>query len=892
VSAQRPPRIARALLSRAVPEDVRDGVLGDLEERFQREREAGGRRGAAWRYRRAACSFAVRFTAERARDSVRALFQLRFSLLDFRLALRMLGRYPGLTIIGGLAMSFAIALGAAVFAFITVLLAPDIPLPDVGRVVTVRLIDEASNAPDSRAAFDYFRWKADAHSIVDLSASRTLTRNIATDDGRIEPVAIAEVTSGVFGVIGMAPVMGRGLVASDESATAPAVIVISHSLWQSRFAGDSNVIGRRVDVGEISATVVGVMPAGMKFPATQDGWVPLRWSAAGMLPRQGPDIRVWGRLAPGIELAQAKAEFAALGARAAADQPATHAHVKVAVLRLADAAVPSAPEEKILLASANVFVALLLVLVSSNVALLMFARAATRESEIIVRTALGAGRGRIIMQFLSEALVLGGGAAALGLLIASKGLKWAMAMFETAANDGSPLPFWIVPKLPPIAIAYAIALTLLAACIAGVLPALKITRGLHGRLRESSAGGGSLKFGGVWTFVIVAQVALTVTFPVTAFFSKRDGQQIAAVDIGTPPSRILYAGLAADRDEPQGPFDASVTRITEKIAALPGVQSAAIATWLPLMEHAHVTVQVEGGAATPINATAGGYRVSQASVGLSFFQTFDAQALSGRLFSEADYIQPQRPVVVNSAFVERVLGGQNPIGRRVRFREAGVIGDANVESEPWREIVGVVRDLGMGVEPDAGVSGLYTPLQFGARRGYAVAARVAGDPMVLAPAVRQLARDVDPNLRIGRLQPLSDVTESEVQSSVFWFRMTIGVSIAALTLSLTGIYAVMSFTVSKRTREIGIRVALGSDSATVVGVILQRPLTQVAAGVALGGLFTWALTRTIFDTPLTITEYALVIGYVVVMFGVCLLACVMPARRALKIDPIAALRSE
>jgi predicted permease len=880
------------LLKRALPEDVREGVLGDLEERFRREREAGERTAASWRYRRAALSFALRFLAERMRDNIRALFQLRFSLLDFRLALRMLGRYPGLTIIGGLAMSLAIALGSAVFAFITVLLAPDIPLPDVGRIVTVRLIDEASNTPDPHAAFDYFRWKSDVRSIADLSASRTLTRNIATDDGRIEPVAMAEVTSGVFGVIGMQPVMGRGLVESDEAAAAPAVIVISHALWQSRFAGDANVIGRRVYVGDTLTTIVGVMPAGMKFPMTQDGWVPLRWSAAGMLPRQGPDIRVWGRLAPGFELAQAQAELSAMGARTTLDQPATHAHLKVGVLRLSDAAVPSQPEERIILASANVFVALLLVLVSSNVALLMFARAATRESEIIVRTALGASRGRIIMQFFSEALVLGGGAAALGLLIASKGLKWAMAMFESAANEGSPLPFWIMPKLPPIAIGYAIFLTLLAAFVAGVLPALKITRGLHSRLRQTSAGSGGLKFGGVWTFVIVVQVALTVTFPVTAFFSKRDGQQIAAVNIGTPPSRILYAGLAADRDQTQAQFGASVTRINEKLGELAGVRSAAVATWLPLMDHAHVTVQIEGGAAALISATAGGYRVSQASVGQSFFRTFDAQALSGRIFSEADYLQPQGSVVVNSAFVARILGGQNPIGRRVRFREADATGTGKIEAEPWREIIGVVRDLGMGVEPDSGVAGVYAPLQIGARRGYAIAARVAGDPMALAPAVRQLARDVDPNLRVGKLQPLSDVTESEVQTVVFWFRLTIGLSIAALALSLTGIYAVMSFTVAKRTREIGIRVALGSDSASVVGAVLRRPITHVAVGIALGGLFTWALTRMIFDAPLTNGEYAVVIGYAVLMFGVCLTACVLPIRRALKIDPIEALRAE
>lgn len=882
MNAIQPPRLTRALLRHALPADVRDGISGDLEERLQRDR-------SRWRYRRHAWALIARFAVDRSRHAGAELMRLRFSHLDVRLGVRMLARYPGLSLVGGLALAMAIALGAAVFSFMTVLLFPSISLPNIESAVTVRLYDAAANTPDPHASFDFLQWRHEAKSVTALSASRTLSRNLTTPDGRSDSVAFAEVTASLFDFLQVAPVKGRFLSAEDERIGAPEAVVISHALWQSRFGGAADAIGARVTVGDMPATVVGIMPGGLKFPSIQDAWVPLRWSGPMPEPRGGADIRVWARLADGATLAQAQAEFAALATRRRAEFPREYEHVQNHVLTLVQAARPSGPETFVLPAG-NFFVAMLLVLVSGNVALLMFARAATRESEILVRTALGASRGRIILQFFTEALVLGGISAAIGLWIAKRGLEWAMQLFAVGANEGVPLPFWMVPRIQPLSIAYTVCLTLLAAFVAGVLPALRVTRALDGRLRETSSRGGGLRFGGIWTAVIVTQIALTVTFPVTAFFVKRNGAQVERADIGVPPERILHAEFQADRDQTQQAFDTSVERIRDAVRQIPGVRDASLATWLPLMSHDLSRVEIEGDVPAPVDSEAG--LVSHAEVDRAFFGTFDAAPASGRLFTAADALHPQQFVIVNASFVQRVLGGRNPIGRRLRLISGSQRDRGAIAAAPWRQVIGVVRDLGMGFDPSTATAGVYSPLALGARRSYTLAARVEGDPQSLAPTLRALARDISPATRVVSADALRSVTDSEIASVTFFYRMTVGLSAAALALSLTGIYAVMSFTVARRTPEIGIRMALGSRPAQVVLAILRTPMRQVAAGVLAGGCLTGVLVWFIYDRTLSWSQIAVVCGYVVLMFGVCLLACVVPTRRAMKVDPLEALRAE
>ena len=537
---------------------------------------------------------------------------------------------------------------------------------------------------------------------------------------------------------------------------------------------------------------------------------------------------------------------------------------------------------------------MLLVLACANVALLMFARAATRESEIDVRDALGASRGRIIMQLFVEALVLAGLAVAVGLSAARLGLKWFWAMYE--ADSGGRLPFWFSDTLTPTTVLYACLLAVLGALIAGVLPGLRVTDGgRQRRLQRATAGGGGFRFGGVWTAVIVAQVAATVAFPSTAFFFHRWVVEGQTRDVGFPAQEYLSARLEMDREAAPGVSSdgsgverpalagAIYTELERRLAAEPGVVGVTFADRLPGTLHASSWMEVDGQAAPP-ESPFGYPAVTVASVDIDFLDVLGAPILSGRRFTAADLESDLGVVIVNQSFVDRVFGGRDPVGRRVR--RAGVA-DRQQEG-PWLEVVGVVRDLGM-VRDDG--AGFYHPVAPADVATMHVAVHVRGDPGSFAPRLRTVAGDVDPTLRLHELLPLDEVGAELWLESQFLSRLLALLSSIALLLSLTAIYSVMAFTVSRRARAIGVRLALGADARGVIMVIFRRPLMQIGLGVLVGGGLVGVLSRVALGGGMTAREAGLVVAYAALMLAVCLIACIVPTRRALRVDPAEVLRA-
>jgi hypothetical protein len=326
----------------------------------------------------------------------------------------MLVKYPGLTIIGGLAMAFAIWVGAGAFEFVSQIVDPRLPIHEGHRVVALRNWDAAAGTAERQVLHDFAAWRTDLRTVSELGAYRATERNLITADGLAEPVEVAEISASAFRLTRVPPVLGRALTDADERPDAPPAAVIGHDVWQRRFGGDPDVVGRVVRLGSAPTTIVGVMPEGYGFPVAQNLWVPLRVSALEHARGEGPGLDLFGRLAPGVTLEQAQAELTTLGRRAAADWPDTHRHLRPQVIPYARSVFDVSGMEAVLLRSTNVFVAMLLVLVCGNVALLMFARAATREAELVVRSALGASRGRIVTQLFAEALVLGALAARRG----------------------------------------------------------------------------------------------------------------------------------------------------------------------------------------------------------------------------------------------------------------------------------------------------------------------------------------------------------------------------------------------------------------------------------------------------------------------------------------------
>ncbi len=823
--------------------------------------------------------------------------------LDLKLGLRMLVKYPGLTLIGGLAMAFGIWFGAVTFQMFGLLTSTKLPLPESDRIVRIQNWDAKLSQDEDRVLYDYQLWRA-ARSITDIGAYRDASANLVGADSSAQPTAAAEVTASAFRIAPARPLLGRVLEASDERAGAAPVVLLGYDVWTRRFNSDRGIVGRTVQLGNSFATVVGVMPEGYAFPVSHELWLPLRTDVSGVEPRRGMGIKVFGRLASGMTLKNAQVELSSIGAQLAAQHPATHAQVQPHVLPYAQSSVSTGGDQMQVKALTYFFVVALVVVVCSTVALLLFARAAARETELLVRSALGASRRRIVTQLFAEALVLAGVAAVAGLGTAQLALS-RLGKPYLEMNYGR-LPFWYDFNLSPTTIMYALALAVLGAVVAGVMPARKITRGLGTRLRAGTAGGGGVSFGGVWTAVIVVQVALTVLFPAVVMLVRSESHRIATFDVGFPEKEYLGVSLSIDGppEETLTPetraalgaqFSSSLEALRQRLEAEPGVAGVTFVDALPRDYHAERRLEVES---LPKDSV---MWVGTASIHPSYFDVLQVPMIAGRAFTNADLSPDVHAVIVDQGFADLVMPGRNLIGHRIRLRSWQTT-DSAAAQEPWHEIVGVVKELGMAhaVERQR-TAGVYLPAVPGSRRALSMIVHARGEPLAIAPRVRELATAVDPALRVEPPTRLDQAVTPLIWFIGLWMRIIIGLTAVTLLLSLAGIYAVLSYIVARRTREIGVRAALGASARRMITSLFKRPLTQVTLGVIAGSLLIAMGAIAIQYTEafgavqprgLTVGEMALLIGYAILMLGVCTLACVVPTLRALRVQPMEALRAE
>ena len=832
------------------------------------------------------------------------------SWLDFKVGFRMLSRYPMLTVVGSLAMAVAIAVGAGTFEVITRVIDPSLPLPDGDRIVGLNYWDRAESDTRPPSAYDVLNWREGLRTLEDIGAFRPVQRNLIVGDQVGEPVNAAEISAAAFRVAGVPPLMGRVLVDDDESPQSPAVVVLGNRLWKMRFGADPAVIGRVVRLGATQATVVGVMPERFAFPVRQNLWTPLRVRELPPEPGRGPGLRVFARLASGIELPQAQAELTAFGSRVAEQFPKQYENLQPQVLPYAESFVPI-PQDLLVRAgihSINAFGALFLVVVCGNVALLMFARAATREREILVRRALGAARSRIVMQLFAEALVLAAIAAVLGLTATDFALKWTLAALSTEAEGW---PFWFEGGLSATTLTYSAWLTLLAAVVAGVVPALKITRtNMEVGLRQASAGAGGIRMGGMWTAVIVAQIAGTVLFTAVAYVVQRQAAGIASAKAAFPAEEYLAVRLEMDRDgltEERATtvdesflrrYQATARELEQRVAAEANVAGVTLAERLPLMPSGGGAIELDDPGPGE-SVTGREHFVTTTAVDLDFFEVFQAPVLAGRGFAPRDTGAGANTVVVNQLFVEHILAGRNAVGRRIRYRAGD--SQAHKAPGPWFEIIGVVRDLVPAPEAPMSLDIPAKPLVYhtlGSNRTQSYPLYLAthvksGDPTSVVPTLHRMAAEISPELRLSDIQRLDQGTSYDARAWKGFADFILLVSAIALVLSLAGIYAITSFTVSRRTREIAIRVALGAQIANVVANVFRGPFFQVAMGVVVGCVMVGALVALSGEGVGTVTRHgALLLVYGAAMMGVCALACIGPLLRVFRVEPTDVLRDD
>ncbi|MEX0891741.1 MAG: ABC transporter permease [Gemmatimonadota bacterium] len=802
--------------------------------------------------------------------------RLRFSSLDFRLGLRMLARYPGLTLVGGLAMAFAIGLGAAGFEAVQQVVSPRLPFPEAERLVALGLHDVRGGRGVNPRMRTLDLWREELEFVVELGGYTTVERNLVTGDGQGAPIPVAEISAAAFRLTGVPPLLGRTLLPADEAPGAPSVLLLGHGLWQTRFGGDAGVLGQTVRLGREATTIIGVMPEDFAFPFAHSAWAPLPDGPDGDPERE---VAVFGMLAAGATRDQAQVEVDRIGAGTFLDGDGDPLEVRAFVGPYAGMSLNIScgvgwtrclQYVRAAMYSSNLLFLAFLGLVCVNVALLMFARAAARESEIIVRSALGATRARVITQLVAEALVLAGVAAVLGVAAAAAGLKVAVRLLD----DLGQIPFWWNGHLSWPSVAWAVGLALVGATIAGALPGFKITAGRGDRMRQVGAGGGGLRFGGIWTGAMVLQVALTVIVVAFTVYTIQLTTRMARFDLGVAGSGIVAATIGGE----DGLAETTRLELRRRLHALPDVTGVTFASQVPGEYHDRWLVEVEGADAPPRG-------VQGAFVDPDFFAALELPILSGRAFDSGDASAEGRALIANEAFVERVLGGRNALGRRVRF----LVSENPAEDAwgPWFEIVGVSRQAAMGVDPELSPAGLYRPLVPGNVGRPKLLVRVRSDAAAFAPEVRRVVTAVDPTLRLREVQRLEAWRDAEAAWYGVLARLLLGASALVLALSLAGIYAVLAFTVARRTREIGIRLALGAGRRTLVVGLFRRPMLQAAAGVVLGVGFLVAMSDGI--TP---RVGLIVLAFTLFMFGVCALACIVPARRALRVEPTEALRAE
>ena len=813
------------------------------------------------------------------------------SSLDLKLGARMLIKHPGLTVIATISVAFAIAVGTVGFEIARQALWPTIPIPEGNAIVALQHWNAADSASVRASRSDYDRWRGGLTTITDLSAVEVEERSIAVGAGPGQPETVANVTASTFALTRVPAWMGRTLLDGDERS-GDQVVVVGHDFWKRRLEGAADAVGRIIHISGTPVTIVGVMPPGYGFPKRNGVWRPLRLA---QMDEATPSLTyVFGRLAPGHSHDQVLAELAAIGARTERLLPQSHRNLRLRAVPLSDA-VSELPEAAgVVLASINVFLVLLAALLCGNVAMLLFARTVSRERELLVRTALGASRGRFITQLFAEALLLCAVGAALGLAAARVLLAHTWGMIETQTGA---LPFWIDTSVSSTALLYAAGLTLFAAAIAGILPALKVTsRDAGDRLRAASSGGGGLQFGGVWTAVIVAQIALTTMLPVPLLGVGADfARQTPA---GFPADEFLTATLEMDRIEGNTQAaDASPTlraaRLEQRYRALadrlrqePGVLSVTYADQMPVMRHRVTGIRLDAGpAAAHSERCVGGYCVANVSVDPRFFDVVGAPVIRGRALTTADAERQARVVLVNEFFVDQVMGGLHPIGRRLRFFSS----DADPGAESWYEIVGVVPDLGVTDNGgDLGRARVFQPTLPGVTGPLRIAIHVRGDPREFAVRLRELAQATDPALRVIDPMPLPQLAQSV---SAFWMVLLIGFTGVTVMLSLAGVYAVMAFSVARRTREIGLRVALGARPLPVIAAVFKRPALQIALGIVVGAVLGLALANNDLS-DVHFDDLGRMLVFALWAMLCCALACIVPTQQALRIEPTEALRDE
>jgi putative ABC transport system permease protein len=804
-------------------------------------------------------------------------------LHDFRYAFRLLAKSPSFSAIAIITLALGIGANTAIFTVVNAVLLRPLPFRDSSGLM---IITEKSNFPIISTSYqNYIDWRDQSHSFASLEATRGTTITL-TGAGEPERLNARMVTAPLLPLLGVDARIGRTFRADEDRAGGAPVALLSYGLWQRRFGGAADVLGKSIHLDSRQYTIVGVLPSGFELLQPAEVFVPLTpWAAT--LPDDRnwhPGIIVVGRLKPGVTREQARTGMAVITKRLEQQYPDYNTGTSADVVPLQEQMVQNIRPGLILLLGAVSFV---LLIACANVANLLLARAASRGREVAIRTSMGATRGRIVRQLLTESVLLSLAGGFLGLLFA-----WASLGPLLKISAGT-VPQVLSVGLDRSVLVFTILVSVITGLVFGIAPALRTTKidlreTLNEGSRGSTAGPGQYRLHG---FLISIEIALAMSLLVGSGLLLRSFSRMQDVSLGFQADHLLVADLPlsesayAKPEQRYGFYD----RLIERARTLPGVRAAAAASFLPVsggggLIHFNITGHPPK---TAHDYVAAGYR----AVTANYFETLGVPLLQGRLIRSADNEHSASVVVINAAMAHVYFPNENPLGKRMQI---GATPDNQI---PTMEIVGVVGDVtqGLGLEPKAEMYIPYRQLdQLLPIFQMSIVLRTAGDPHLQAAALRSALAAIDPNQPLVKIRTMEDNMAATVAQPRFrtWL---IGIFAAlALTLATVGIYGVTSYSVTQRTCEIGIRVALGAQPADVFRILVGEGLRFALIGVAVGLVGTVVLTRLLasFLYSVSASDPLIFLSVALLMIAISAAASFFPARRATRVDPMVALRHE
>jgi putative ABC transport system permease protein len=796
---------------------------------------------------------------------------------DIRYGFRSLLKRPGFTAIALVALALGIGANTAIFSLVNAVVLQPLPFPDPDRLVWVFGNIRNGGSRASVSPPDFLDYRAQNKTFEQFAASGTqpLHRNL-TGSGEPERLTASVVTGNYFQTFGVVPALGRGFSLENEKPGQDQVTVLSHDLWQKRFGADPNIINKTIVLDGKACEVIGVMPAGLRLPQSADLWVPLNFdSDPDMKVRMAHFLRPIGKLKPGVSLAQAQADTDVIARQLEQQFPDSNTGWNLRLLSLRDQLVGASRTPLFILFGA---VGLVLLIACANVANLLLVRAATRQKEIALRTALGASRLRILRQMITESLLLAILGGALGALLATWGVELLVRL-----SEGS-LPPTQKIKIDGTVLGFTLLISLLTGILFGLAPAFRTMKlNLIDSMKDGARGAGENTLRNrTRSLLVVFESAVAVMLLIGAGLLIRSLIELQQVDPGFDSNNVLTLRVDLARKKYDTPEKSAnfFQELEARIGSLPGVQSVGLVTELPLSGQLNdVPFTVEG---RPPVSPDQAFDFDFRRVNQQYFSALRIPLLRGRNFTEQEVRQSEKVLVVSQQLVDTVFPNEDPLGKRL----VTVLGNA-----PF-EIIGVVGDIRHQSLQNAPFPAMYMPTrQIG---GTNLVIRTQGDPLSLVSGVRKEVQAIDPDQPIAAVKTMNDWVASSVAAPRYRTTLLALFAALAMVLAATGIYGVMSYSVAQRTHEIGVRMALGARRVDVLKLVVRQGmvLTLIGVIVGLGGAF--ALTRVMSTLLFGVTaKDPITFGVVAaLLIAVAFIACFVPARRATKVDPLIALRYE